>query len=155
MFTKREIITPSGKKGVEYSYSYSFYDHGEIIIFEELSYDDIKKNLNIIMNINIGEKIMISDHKYLNIDKRPNVIRFLMNINRTKSFAMILHVYDQLLKYINKLNEDHEMKKYLIKSFDGLNNISETYGGLFMSEKIRSLHEDFKSILKKNQILPV
>ena len=136
----------------QYTYFYRYGQHGlqiceETYIFKGMMYEDIKNNLEVISKLNVGEKLMV-DNLHLHVDNRWHIIRYMMGDSRARSFALIAHTYNQLLKYKMDHNEifshDDDLQKYFNESFNGLKMLVITYNDF----NVTSLMNNMKTNLQ-------
>lgn len=76
-------------------------DKEEDVDFKNLSYEDVQINLRLLSDLKEGEKLMITDDRYMQVDQRymQGVRRYLTADSRIRSLNFISHVIDWAKKY--------------------------------------------------------
>ncbi len=111
--------------------------------FKELSYTDVQINLRLLGDLKEGEKVMIVDGKYMQVDQRfgQSLRRYWTEDSRNRTVYFIEHVIEAAKKYCNeaveKINSDNNklinleklinIQSLLRSSLTGLSRISATY----------------------------
>lgn len=111
--------------------------------FKGMMYDDIRHNLEIMSNLNVGEKLMI-DNVRLHVDNRWFMIiqRQFFGDNRERTCALIAHTYNQLLK----CKTEYELTNDFIASFNGLKNLAKTYNDFNITYLMKQLENKLQNL---------
>ena len=99
--------------------------------FTDLEFVDVQINLKFLSDLKENEKIMILENKYMQVDNRRSIMRYLTSESRHKTLKFINHVVECAKKYCkedkNSNNNKANIKKLLENSLDGLRNLLTTY----------------------------
>ena len=111
--------------------------------FKDLSYTDVQINLRLLGDLKEGEKVMIVDGKYMQVDQRygQSLRRYWTDDSRNRTVYFIEHVIEAAKKYCNeavdKINMENDkqinleklinIQSLLRSSLTGLSRISATY----------------------------
>jgi hypothetical protein len=100
--------------------------------FVDLDFVDVQINLKFLSDLKENEKIMILENKYMQVDNRRSIMRYLTSESRHKTLKFINHVVECAKKYCKEdkniiSNNKANIKKLLENSLDGLRNLLTTY----------------------------
>ena len=76
--------------------------------FNDLSYEDVQINLRLLVDLKEGEKLMVTDGRYIQVDRRyvQGFRRYITSDSRSKSLNFINHVIYWSKKYCNDAVEN-------------------------------------------------
>lgn len=123
---------------------YIYTDIKKNIEFSDLSYEDIQINLRLLGDLKEGEKLMVSNGKYIHVDQRyiQGIRRYFTDDSRTKSLSFIHHIIYWTKIYcsdaVSAINRNYEtqvnmailinIQKLLGSAQTGLGRLLITYG---------------------------
>lgn len=104
----------------------------------ELTFEQVFVNLKLISKIEIGDKLIHTEGKFINIDRSmfPFLTRWFQNVNRTKNVYFINNILNNAFNYNDKLIDEQteESASVLFRlttefknTINGLSNLRQTY----------------------------
>lgn len=140
--------------------------------FDDLSYTDVQINLRLLSDLKEGERIMIVDNKFIQVDKRyfQSVIRTFTSDSRSRTLKFFEHIIDWSKKYCTEyvkninMNVDKQVNidrlktlhTLLSESSKGMGLLEKTYGDDILTQAyLKTLREtiqvfcseDFKKVI--------
>ena len=99
--------------------------------FNDLSYEDVQINLRLLGDLKEGEKLMVTDGRYIQVDRRyvQGFRRYITSDSRSKSLNFINHVIYWSKKYCNDAVENINKNRNTQVNMANLINIQKLLGG--------------------------
>lgn len=123
----------------------TYIDTKKSTCFCDLNYEDVQINLRLLGDLKEGEKLMVTENRYIHVDQRyiQGIRRYISSDSRSKSLEFINHIINWSKRYcsdaVNAINANKNIQdnmttliniqKLLGGAQTGLGRLLITYGG--------------------------
>lgn len=99
--------------------------------FNDLSYEDVQINLRLLGDLKEGEKLMVTDDRYIQVDQRyiQGLRRYITSDSRSKSLSFINHIIYWSKKYCSVAVDAINSNRDTQDNMASLINIQKLLGG--------------------------